>query len=300
LNPEEAAYAHKVSEERVPKQEAEVGRPGAVEKERIGQGYQQLENEVGAAGVGTPKASPKLADGPRAAVEGGQVSKTHAELAERVEAAITAPAPNWQAKWTQLKDARSDLLQAERDALSSTAPGRTKIADDMRVLANTVRKQQEKAAKYVFGEKDGEAFMGRLKVLDTRYRNLMEATNGGDLSKAAVMKGEPGREAERKFVAFAHDDPQAVAAYRAMRGAKGDLAEATVPWTVAAEGLPVVGKIVKVAKLAGILQEWARERTAGSPVKFTDLVKTRGGLEQTNQSVRDLTGTAAQRGAVMQ
>lgn len=299
LKPEEAAYASKAAAEGVPKQEAEVSRPGAIEKERVGAGYQQLESEVGARGVGAPKATPKLADGPIAAVENKEVSAKHAELAQRTEMAITAPAANWREKWTQLKDARSALLQAERDAQTSTSPGRTREAQDMRKLADTVRTQQEKAAVHVFGQRDGTAFIQRLKVLDTRYRNLMDATNGGDLAKAAVMKGEPGREAERKFVAFAHDDPQAVAAYRAMRGAKGDLAEATVPWTVAAEGLPVVGKVVKVAKLAGILREWARERTAGSAVKFSDLVKTNAGALELGRDVRDLVGTAAQRGAVM-
>jgi hypothetical protein len=300
LKPDEAAYAHKVSAEGVPKQEAEVARPGAIEQKEVGAGYDQLRNEVGAAGVGNVKPTAKLPDGPRAAVENKTVSAKHAELADHVEMAITAPAANWQEKWKQLTDARSQLLTAERDALSSTATGRTKEAADMRALADTVRTQQAKAAKYVFGEKDGQEFMQRLAVLDTRYRRLMDATNNGDLAKAATMTGEAGREAEKKFVAFAHDDPQAVAAYRAMRGAKGDLAEATVPWTVAGEGLPVVGKVIKVVKLAGILREWARERTAGSAVKFSDLVKTDPGTAGVNQSVRDVAASAAQRGAVMQ
>jgi hypothetical protein len=300
LKPEEAAYAHRVSSEGVPKQEAEAARPGVLEQERLGKGYDRLTQAVDETGKGAVKAAPKLVDGPRAAVENKKVSAKHAELAERVEAAITAPAPDWKTKWTQLQKARSDLLEAERDALASTVPGKSQTARDMRALADTVRKQQEKAAKYVFGEKDGEKFMGYMKVLDVRYRNLMEATNGGELAKAAATKGEAGREAERKFVAFAHDDPQAIAAYRAMRGARGDVAEATVPWTVAAEGLPVVGKVVKVAKLASILRDWARERAAGNPVKFGDLIKTGGGTAEMNQAVRDLLGTAAQRGATMQ
>jgi hypothetical protein len=302
LKPEEAAYAHKVSSEMPApkKQEAEVARPGELEQQRLGAAYGKLEQAVGEHGVGAPKPSPKLVDGPIAAVENKQVSAKHAELAQHTEMAITAPAANWQEKWVQLKDARSALLQAERDAMSSTAPGRTKQAQDMRVLADTVRKQQEKVAKYVFGEADGAKFMTMLKTVDTRYRNLMEATNGGDLVKAAAMKGEAGRDAERKFVAFAHDDPQAVAAYRAMRGVKGDIAEATVPWTVAAEGLPVVGKVVKVAKLASILKEWAREKTAGSTVKFSDLAQVNPGAAGVNRNVRDLLGTAGARGATMQ
>lgn len=297
LNPEEAAYAHKVSAEGVPTQEAEAARPGALEKERVGEGYQQLEREVGGKGVGAPKATPKLADGPVAAVEAKKVSAAHAELAEHVEMAITAPAKNWQEKWTQLKDARSDLLQAERDALSSTAPGKTKIANDMRTLADTVRAQQEKSAQHVFGKRDGELFMLKLNVLDARYRRLMDATNGMDLAKAARMTGEAGREAEKRFTAFAAGDKDAVAAFRAMRGAKGDAFESTVPWTVAGEGLPVVGKVIKVAKLGGMLREWARERAAGSPVTFADLVKTPDYAKEW-QSVRDIVGAAGARAVV--
>lgn len=296
--PDEVAYAHAVTKDRVPKQEAEVSRPGAVERARVGEGYQQLESEVGAAGKGAVKASPKLPDGPVAAVENKKVSAKHAELADHVEMAITAPAKNWQEKWTQLKDARSQLLEAERDALSSLTPGRSKEAADMRVLADSVRAQQEKVAKYVFGEKDGPAFMERLKVLDTRYRRLMDATNGGDIMKAAGMKGEAGRDAEKKFVAFAHDDPQAVAAYRALRGLKGDVSEATVPWTVAAEGIPGVGKVVKAAKLVTLMKEWVRERAAGSPVKFSDLVKANTAPEELGRGLRNAAGTVAQRATV--
>lgn len=304
LKPEEAAYAYKVSrtEEGVPpmgRQEAEVSRPGALEKERLGEGYRRLETAIGEKGVGAPKAAGRLPDGPLAAVEKKQVSAKHAELAERVEMAITAPAANWREKWVQLKDARSELLDAERDAISSTAPGRTKIAEDMRTLADTVRKQQEKAAKYVFGEKDGEKFMSWLRVLDVRYRNLMEATNGGDLVKAAAMKGEAGREANKKFRAFAADDPVALAAWDAMRAAKGDV-ERDVRTLVGAERIPVLGQLVSGVKLASAFREWARERAAGNPVRFEDLIKTKTGDAEVGRTMRDMVGTAAQRGAVMQ
>lgn len=446
LKPDEAAYAHKVSSEGVPRQEAEASRPGAIEQKEIGKGYQKLEGEIGDKGVGAvrgtarqrtslpeserlttprpptseelatkgrvesvplsevratqstmqwdrfnkgdhpppivkgfedkpvavktengeylvfdghhrtvkamnagqqtkdmyvidakaydpanagrkPKPSPKwskadddllaelggmpggsapqprntaaynpiLNDGPMAAVTGKQVAAKHGDLAERVERTIAAPAPNWQAKWIQLKTARSELLQAERDALSSTSPGRSREAADMRKLADTVRVQQEKAAKYVFGEKDGEAFMKRLNVLDTRYRNLMEATNGGDLAKAAAMKGEAGREAQRKFEAFAHDDAQAIAAFRAMRKVADP--EKTVPWTVVLEGVPVV-KHLKIAVLADMIRKASAERAAGAPAKFSDLISQQ--LSTANRDTRDLLGTAAQRGATMQ
>lgn len=297
LKPEEAAYAHKVSSEGVPRQEAEVSRPGDLEDQRLGKGYQRLEQAVGKTGVGVPKAAPKLTDGPIAAVENKQVSAKHAELAQHVEMAITAPAASWKEKWVQLKDARSDLLKAERDALSSTESGRTKTAQDMRTLADTVRKQQAKVAEYVFGKEDGPKFMKMLNVLDTRYRNLMEATNGGDLAKAAAMKGEAGREAERKFMVFAHDDPVAQAAYRAMRKG-GSNVENDVRTLVGMEKVPYIGHVVTWAKMAGRMREWAQERAAGAPVTFSDMVKLPGFFES-NKPVRDLTGTAGARAATM-
>lgn len=292
LKPEEVEYAYKVASEGVPKAEAQVSRPGALERQRVGQGYQQLENEVGAAGVGAPKAAPKLADGPIAAVASKQVSAKHAELAQRTEMAITAPASNWVEKWVQLKDERSKLLQLERDALSSTATGKSLEARDMRTLADTVRVQQEKIAKYVFGEQKGAEFVKRLEVLDARYRRLMDATNGGDLAAAAKLKGEPGRAADRAFKAFAHDDPAAIVAWNQMRAIKGDEFEATVPWTVAAEGIPVLGKVVKLAKLHSMMKEWAAERAAGAPVKFFDLLPK---FDDNGAAVSRAVGSAAQR-----
>ena len=302
LKPEEAAYAHKVSSDTSPpsKREAEASRPGAVEKANVGKGYQQLENEVGDKGVGAPKASPKLPDGPRAAVESGKVVKSAAnqELADHVEMAITAPAANWQEKWTQLKDARSDLLTAEREAMNSTAKGKTQTAKDMRTLADTVRKQQERVAGIVFGEKDGPAFMGRLKVLDTRYRNLMEATNGGDLAAAAQLKGEAGREADKKFRAFAHDDKVALAAWGAMRK-KGGNVEQDVLDQIRLEKVPYIGAVVGAGRYMLGLRKWATERAAGSPATFADFMRENM-KDTTGRTVRDFAGTAAQRGATMQ
>jgi hypothetical protein len=292
---EEVAYAHKVTSEGVPKQEAQAAKPGALEQERIGQGYQQIEKEVNSRGVGAVKAAPKLADGPVAAVEAKKVSAAHAELADHVEMAITAPAKNWQEKWTQLKDARSDLLQAERDALGSTATGKTQTAKDMRTLADTVRAQQEKAAKYVFGEKEGEAVMQRLKTLDVRYRRLMEATHDGDLGAAARLKGEAGREADRRFRAFAHDDPAALAAWAAMRK-HGPNVEKDVKDLVAAERIPVLGKVFSGIKLLGSFNQWMRDRAAGSPVKFSEVLEQMP--DTSARTARNVAGTIVQRGAV--
>src|ERR1700744_1179202 len=161
--------------------------------------------------------------------------------------AITAPAANWQEKWVQLKDARSKLLDAERDARTSTESGRSQKADDLRALADSVRVQQAKAAKYVFGEKDGQAFMQRLNVLDTRYRRLMDATNNMDIPAAARLTGEKGRAADKAFRAFAMDDKEAIAAWDALRGQKSNV-EKDVRTLVGAESIPVLGKVISAAK----------------------------------------------------
>ncbi len=293
--PDEVAYAHKVTSEGVPLQEAQVSKPGALEQQRVGAGYQQLESEVGAKGVGAVKAAPKLTDGPMAAVANKQVSADHAELAQRAEMAITAPAANWQEKWRQLQDARSNLLQAERDALSSTATGKTQTANDMRTLADTVRAQQAKAADYVFGPKQGPQVMQRLNALDVRYRRLMDATNGGDLAQAAGLKGEAGREADQKFRAFAAGDPTAIAAWNAMRRG-GTNYEKGVYNVVAAEGVPVLGKLYSGLRLLGSFNRWMQERAAGSPAKFSDIL---AGLPDSGaQAARNVAGTVVQRGAV--
>ena len=295
LNPEEAAYAHKVSSEGVPAQEAQANKPGALEQQRVSAGYQQLESEVADKGVGAVKATPKLTDGPMAAVASKQVSAAHAELAERTEMAITTPAANWQEKWNQLKDARSNLLQAERDALGSTAPGKTRIADDMRTLADTVRTQQAKAANYVFGPTQGPRVMQRLNALDVRYRRLMDATNNGDLAKAARLTGQEGRDADQRFRAFAAGDPSAIAAWDAMRQA-GPNYEKGVLNLVAAERIPYLGKVYSGVKLLGSLNRWMQERAAGSPAKFSDIL---GAMPDSGaRTARNVAGTIAQRGAV--
>jgi hypothetical protein len=302
LKPEEAAYAHKVTAEGVPQREAEVTRPSAVEKARIGAGYQQLESEVGATGVGAPKASPKLPDGPIAIAQTAKMSPAMQNTAERAEMAITAPAKNWQEKWGQLKDARSALLDLERDAMTSTTEGRTQAAQDYRALADGVRKQQEKAANYVFGPEGGKAVIGRLKALDTRYARLMDATNGMQLDKAAALKGEAGRQADRAFRAFAQDDQMALRAWDAMRMKAGTASantEKSILSQIRLENVPVVGKYLAAGKSALDLGKWAREKAAGNPAKFEDLVPELAAAKaeraRGNRTVRNVAGMAGAR-----
>jgi hypothetical protein len=69
------------------------------------------------------------------------------------------------------------------------------------------------------------------------------------------MDGRKGREADKTFRAFAHDDPAALARLGRMRK-KGDLAEATVPWTCRGRRHARRRQVVKVAKLGSILSDW--------------------------------------------
>lgn len=295
LKPDEVAYAYKVSQDKVPTNEATVNRPGELEKADIGKGYQQQRAEVEAAGVGAPKPSPKLTDGPLALAQSQKMSPSMQSAAERTEMAITAPTKSWGEKWEQLTKARSSLLELERDAASSTTAGRTQQAKDYRALADTVRAQQEKVAKYVFGEEGGKEFVQRLEVLDRRYARLMDATNGGDLMKAAKFTGEKGREADKAFKAFAHDDPAAIATWNALRSAKGDV-EKDVKNLAAFEKIPVLGHAYSAVKLLGSLNEWRAARAAGKPVEFSTFLglNTNAGARGT----RDVLGNIGARGAV--
>jgi hypothetical protein len=295
LDPEEAAYAHKVSSEGVPLQEAQVNKPVAQEQRSIGAGYQQLESEVAAKGVGAVKATPKLLDGPISMAQSVKMAPELQRAAQRAEAVSTAPAPDWQTKWQQLQNARSVLLQGERDALGSTATGKTQTAQDYRTLADTVRTQQAKAANYVFGPTQGPQVMQRLNALDVRYRRLMDATNGGDLAAAARLKGQEGRDADQRFRAFAANDPTAIAAWNAVRQA-GPNYEKGVLNLVAAERIPYLGKVYSGVKLLGSLNRWMQERAAGSPAKFSDILSAMP--DSGARTARNVAGTIAQRGAV--
>lgn len=287
LKPDEVEYAYKVAQDKVPTNEATVGRPGAVEKAEVSRGYDELREGMRANGVGAPKPAPKLPDGPRALVEAKGVSKNHAELAERTEAAITAPAKDWGQKWQQLVDERAKLLTAEREAYAATTTGKSRVAEDMRALADTVRTQQTKAAKYVFGEQGGKELIGRLELLDRRYAKMMDATNGGDVMAAARFTGEKGREAEKAFNAFAHDDPAALAAYKALRARRSDV-EKDVRTGVLAEKIPVLGHVVSAVKLATTFREWTAARAAGKPVQFSAMLGLDDAARSAARQVRNI------------
>jgi len=268
LKPEDVEYAYKVSQDKVPTGEATMNRPGELEKQRLGQQYTQMREDVRSAGVGAPKAAPSLNDGPIAAA--ASMSPTLQNEAKRVEMAITAPAQDWGHKWQQLQDARSSLLTAERDALGSTSPHKQRIADDYRTLADAVRVQQEKAAKYVFGEEGGKQLIERLKDVDRKYAILNTATNGGDLERAARMTGEKGRDADKAFRAFAGEDKEAIAAWDALREAnkRNGNVEKDVRTLVGAEKIPVLGHLISASKLLAGLNEWRAAKAANAHADF--------------------------------
>jgi len=111
--------------------------------------------------------------------------------------------------------------------------------------------------------------MQRLNALDVRYRRLMDATNGGDLAQAARLKGADGRVADQKFRAFAAGDPTAIAAWNAMRrGAGSPNYEKGVYNLVAAEQIPVLGKVVSGVKLLAALIAGCKNVRPAAPRNF--------------------------------
>lgn len=296
LNPDEAAYAAQQAEAKTPRAEALANRPAAVEHAGVTRGYDQLRSEVGAAGVGAPKAAPTLPNGPLAEARARNMGAADVRRAQEAEQLVTAPAPNWQAKWDQLVEARSKLLASERTALSSTSANKDILSADRRALADTVRAQQKKAADYVFGPQKGADAIQRLEVLDKRFAILQKATGGGDVLNIASLSGQKGRDADKAFRAFAHDDKQAIAAWDHLRRTSGT--HSGEGWLHAAIHLPFVGRAISAGRIALMLHRWNVVRVAGGNVKFADLVRNMP-EDAAAVGVSRAAGTAGARAAAM-
>jgi hypothetical protein len=285
--PEEVAYAHKVTSEGVPQREAQASRPGELERQRVGAGYQQLETEHGLPSRPTKDILTDYSGG----------------IESRVKQAMAAPAASPQERMMNLKDIRSAVLDLEADAMKSTSPLKTQIAKDMRAIADKVRLDQGKSAMNLFGTKRGQEFISRLKALDVRYRNVMEATNGGDLETAAALKGAAGRAADKAFRAFAQNDPVAIAAWNDMRVKAGNPSadvEKSILSQIRLENVPGVGKYLAAGKSMLDLNKWMREKAAGSPAKFEDFVPELKEAMARRPVAQTAAGSAVQRAVVQE
>ncbi len=130
----------------------------------------------------------------------------------------------------------------------------------------------------------------------------MNATNGGELEKAAALKGDAGRTADRAFRAFAQDDPMALRAWDAMRvkaGTASASTEQSILSQIRLENVPGIGKYLAAGKSALDLGKWMREKAAGNPAKFEDFVPELAAAKaeraRTGRAVRNVTGMAGAR-----
>src|SRR5580765_1142868 len=285
-DPEQAAHDYRAVEAGMPKGEALAQRPAEVERAKVGKEYEAIKSDVTAAGVGAPKASPALTDGPMSTIRtpanpSGTVPERYAGVAQHAEIAVTAPAKSWGQKWEQLGQARSELLKGERDALASTATNKGEAAQAMRDMADSIRTQQEKLARHVMGPK-ADAIIQRLEAADVRYARAMTASGDGDIVKAIAQGGQKGREAQAAFDALAANDPAAKRMVRSLvemeksLGKRLGVGAAVLAGAATLHYIPVVGTAaaatVSTVKAGQMLRDYMAKRGAGAVVKFSDLV----------------------------
>jgi len=323
-NPDDMVHAYEQAKAGVSSGEAAVTRKAASEKADVSAGYNQLRKDVNEAGVGAVKANQPLADGPvsmlrtapknplsgdlnsptdlaerlalmrkRPGAYGSEVAgnptgtveeKFRAD-AEHAEMLATAPAKSWGDKWQQLQNAGSELIQKR---MSFLANNDKPSADAMDQLFQGVRKQQEKAAEYVFGPAKGKQVIAQLENLDTRYAKVMNATQGMNYEKmrGVLAQGNTpaARDLEKNFREFAKDDPSAIRAFNAMKaGARGDwkseaaLMGPVIMGEVAANlhGIPTVGAISALVggqRLYKLVQGYMNAKLLGKAVMFKDFL----------------------------
>lgn len=285
IDPEHLAYAVKqVSAGTATKGDAVIERPLAMRQQELGKQFEDVSNKVGDKGVGAVKAQPTLPDGPTSIVRtkdnpAGTVPEKYAKAAQDAEIRVTAPAPNFQAKWDQLHKVQSDLLGKERDAMQSTAPDKTERAEAMRALAETVHKQQEKIANYVFGPKAAPAVMAQYRQARAEYAQLMQLENGKGLIEAAAKTDKQGREVTAQYMKIAANDPLAQGMFKrlvsAERSGKSLSDKIIVPLAVLGHLVPGAGHAaaaLTVGKAQRLVREVLLERGAGKPVQMKDLL----------------------------
>jgi hypothetical protein len=288
IDPEHLAYAVKQVGAGATKGEAVVERPLEMRKQQLGQEFQDVSKKVGETGVGKVKAQPTLPDGPTSLVRtkdnpAGVVPEKYAKAAQDAEIRVTAPAANFQDKWDQLHKVQSDLLAKERDAIQSTAPDKTERAEAMRALAESVHKQQEKIANYVFGPKAAPAIMAQYRQARAEYAKLMQLENGKGLIEAAAKTDKQGREVTQQYMTIAANDPLAQAMFKrlvsAERSGKGTADKVIVPLAVLGHLVPGAGHVaaaLTVGKAQRLVREVLIERGAGKPVQMKDLLPKYG------------------------
>jgi hypothetical protein len=312
-NPDDMVHAYEQATSGVSAGEAAAMRKAQSEKTATSQGYNQLRSDVqDAAGKQVPKANQPLPHGPVAQIRTadnptGAVEAKFAPDAEHAEMLIKAPAPNWGAKWQQLQDAGSELIQKRMSFLQN---GDKPSADAMDSIFQGVRNQQKNAANYVFGPDKGKQVIGQLEDLDQRYAKVMNATQGMNYGKmrSVIQAGNTpeSRALQKNFTAFAGDDPSAMRAFNAMKaGAKGrltDEAKLMVPLITAESlshlgGIPTFGAISALVgghRLYKVMQEYSNAKVLGKAVTFKDFLNQEIQSSGVGQAVRG----AVQRGAV--
>jgi hypothetical protein len=196
--------------------------------------------------------------------------------AEHAEGLMTRPTTNGGQAWGNLAEARTYLLETERDAIRA---GETVKANAMRTMADKVRGKQEDMVRTLLPKNQADALLGHLKTMDIRYRKAVMA-GGDDMVETIAKGGQKGRETKAAVEALNAGDPAAQRALdilvRDAQGAarSGKAATATsLAGLVVMLHLPVIGTALTTAKLGSWMRQWHAMKGAGSTATFADLVK---------------------------
>lgn len=194
--------------------EVVTNRPSAVEAAKTGrENYDPIRTQIQDAPK--PKGVSPFKDGPTTIVGPGKAVpekfRADAETAEgTMLTGTTGKAPKtWGETWENHADARTALLDKEREALAA-APhaGQKEAVKAYRALADQVRVQQERIATKLLPPDQAKSLIQQLETADIRYKRAMTA--GGPDIVATIAKGGPkGREAKDAFDALVGNDPQA-------------------------------------------------------------------------------------------
>ena len=318
-NPDDMVYAYDQAKEGVSSGEAFTMRKANAEKAAVSQGYNDLRQQVGDIGVGAPKATTSIPDGPASMLRTaenptGKVEEKFRPDAEHAEMLAGAPAKDWGEKWSQLQNAGTELINKRMAFLQAGDKPSAKAMDS---LFQGVRNQQKAAAQYVFGPERGATIIKNLENLDTRYAKVMNATNGMSYERMqSTLAGgntPEARELEKNFKEFAKGDPQAIRAFNAMKaGARGDWKSEAALMTpiIAGEaashlaGVPTFGAVsasIGGYRLYKIMQGYMNARVLGKAVKFGDFLASELGNTSADRAQSAAqTGRVIQRGVVAQ
>jgi len=304
IDPEHAAHAYNTSIKKpTTAGEAFATRPGQVARMEAGQELEDIKNLVGATGANTgvgprnPIPSPTLTPSKGGVLEalqtpqnpGGTIGHQYHPEILQAEMKVQTTANNMGERFGNMADARTQLLEHERTAITAGDVGKAKA---MREAADIVRGQQETLINRLLPPAQAQPLIDHLRSASERYRNAMLA-GGKDIVATIAKGGAEGTAAKVAFDRVAGTDNVAkrwvnslVNAHSSSGKQKSDLLYVVATGAGAMASLaviPIVGPaigtaaagalgVITYAKAKQALQTYMTQKASGKMANFKDLV----------------------------